>query len=526
VSLYPRNEEFLGRTIQDLFEHIEANTEVIVILDGYLPNPPLTQVDKRLTIIYHSESVGQRVASNEAAKLAKGKYVMKVDAHCAFDQGFDRKMLEAFKEVGDDVTMAPGMRNLHAFDWVCKNGHRRYQGPSGKCSQCGEPTIKDVVWIPKTNPFSTAYRFDKTMHFQYWGEYKKMQTTDIAESMSLQGSCFMCTKAKYFELGLCGEEFHSWGQQGTEVACKTWMSGGRVMINKKTWYAHMFRTQGGDFGFPYENPQSLVNENRELSRQLFKNDQWPKAKHKFQWILDKFHPPDWGVTKGIIYYTDCQLDEKIASRVREQLLKCSREKNIPIVTSSLKKLNFGVKNVHFPSLKRGYLTMFKQILAALENSTADVIYFCEHDVLYHPTHFDYTPADKNTFYYNQNVWFLRMTDGHCLHYDVNQLSGLCAWRDQLITHFKERVALVEKEGFSRKMGFEPFTHNRIKWTNKFSLGTWKSEFPNVDIKHGQNATGQRWKKEQYRNQKLLINWVEAEEIPGWDKGVTLTQSLK
>ncbi len=23
------------------------------------------------------------------------------------------------------------------------------------------------------------------------------------------------------------------------------------MINKKTWYAHMFRTQGGDFGFPY-----------------------------------------------------------------------------------------------------------------------------------------------------------------------------------------------------------------------------------------------------------------------------------
>jgi glycosyltransferase involved in cell wall biosynthesis len=519
VLIPARGEEFLDRTIQDVLEKIEGETEIIAVLDGYTPEPPLKQIDPRITLIYLPISRGQRAATNLAAKIAKGKYLMKIDAHCAFDQGFDVKMMA---DMQDDWTLVPTMKNLHAFDWICPNGHRRYQSPSGVCTECGKETTKDIVWIAKNNPTSTTYRFDKTMHFQYWSELGKMQQGDLIESMSIQGSCFMCTKEKYFELDLCGEEFNSWGQQGVEVACKTWLSGGKVMVTRKTWYAHMFRTQGGDFGFPYENPQSKVNENRELSRQLFKGDTWPKAKHKFQWLLDKFNPPEWGITKGIIYYTDGKLDENIAKPVINQLVKCAREKNIPIVTATLgHKLDFGVKNVCFPSLKRGYLTMFKQILGALENSTADIIFFCEHDVFYHPSHFDFTPEDKETFYYNQNVWLLRTTDGHCLHYDVNQLSGLCVYRDAAITHFKERIALVEKEGFTRNMGFEPFTHGRVPWVNQFKLGTWKSAQPNVDIKHGANATGQRWRKEEYRNQQLLVNWTEAEEIPGWGEGKSL-----
>src|SRR4030065_2382717 len=127
---------------------------------------------------------------------------MKVDAHCAFDQGFDVKMIA---DMQDDWTMLPVMRNLHAFDWVCPDGHRRYQSPSGVCTECGKETVRDVVWIAKTNPQSTSYRFDSTLHFQYHGEYKKKQIGDLVETMSIQGSCFMVTKEKYFELSLCDE---------------------------------------------------------------------------------------------------------------------------------------------------------------------------------------------------------------------------------------------------------------------------------------------------------------------------------
>lgn len=310
ILIPSRNEMFLGRTIEDIFAHIKGDTEVIAILDGAWPTTPIPD-HPRLTLIHHPVSVGQRAATNEAARMSTGKYIMKVDAHCAFDKGFDAKMMRLMEP---DVTMVPIMRNLHAFNWLCDDGHRRYQSPSGPCKEqigyirqpdpnvkgdhgepliCGKPTTMEVVWIGKRNPQSVAYRFDKTMHFKYWNEYGRKLKGELTPTMSIQGSCFMVTREKYFELDLSSEVFNSWGQQGVEVACKTWLSGGRVMVNRTTWYAHLFRTQGGDFGFPYKNPESQIQANRELSRKLFEHDEWPGAIHKFEWLINKFQPPDW-----------------------------------------------------------------------------------------------------------------------------------------------------------------------------------------------------------------------------------------
>lgn len=508
-----RQEEWLDRTLQDLLENIQGNTEILVGLDGYTPNPPLTHSDNRITIIYQPQSIGQRAITNKLAKLAQGKYLMKVDAHCAFDKGFDVKMLDAFKICGDNVTMVPVMRNLHVFDFICPNGHeyRHYQGRSdkyAKCDKCGADCIKDPVWIVKTSPQSTAFRFDKTMHFQYWRDWGNLQKGELTETMSIQGSCFMLTKERYLYLDICSEEFHSWGQQGVEVACKTWLSGGRVLVNRNTWYAHMFRTQGGDFSFPYDNPQSLVNENREKSRELFQQNKWDKAIRPFQWILDHFNPPDWAETKGMIYYTDGQLDEKIAKPVRDQLSQISQEDHIPIVTSSLKrKADFGGKNIYFPSLKRGYATMFKQILGALENSSADIIFFCEHDVLYHPSHFDFVPEDKNIFYFNNNVWKVDYYTKKALKVDkCEQLSGMCCYKDLALTFIREKYKQITEDGFDGH--FEP----------RGIRGSWMSEQPNVDIRHDTNFTPNRWSKDQFKNQDNTLGWTEG-ECPEWAKNL-------
>ena len=103
----------------------------------------------------------------------------------------------------------------------------------------------------------------------------------------------MVSRERYFALNLCDEAHGSWGQQGTEVACKTWLSGGRVIISKKTWYAHLFRTQTG-FGFPYPNPLELREKARKYSQDLWLNDKWELAIHPLAWLLDKFAPvPDW-----------------------------------------------------------------------------------------------------------------------------------------------------------------------------------------------------------------------------------------
>lgn len=558
ILIPARNEMFLSRTVEDILTHKEGNTEVVVVLDGYWPDPPVVD-NPNVVLIHHSESIGQRAATNEAARLSKSKYLMKVDAHCAFDQGFDVKMMA---DMQDDWTMVPVMRNLHAFDWVCPDGHRRYQSPSGDCTVCGKPTTRDMVWIAKNNPQSTAYRFDTDMHFQYHNEWGKKQQGELTESMSIQGSCFMVTREKWFGLDICSEEFNSWGQQGVEVACKTWLSGGKVIVNHKTWYAHLFRTQGGDFSFPYDNPQSKVVENRKKSKELFTEDKWPLAKHKFQWLINKFSPPEWEVSvkKAMVFYTSHTCPMRIARKVQRNLRKISEQKNIPLYSSSLKPMpHMGVKNiiqplqhseykifegelkeVQVPATKPGLKTMTQQVLDGLKICDEDVVFLCEHDVLYHSTHFEFIPIKQDVYYYNTNSWRLRIEDGHCLYYNQRSLSGLVAYRETLIKHYEERlrrIILLEeeaeknngqvhslnnpenliplKEGIHR-LGFEPGTHNRPDKIDDLKCEDFRSEFPNVDIRHTNNLTQSRWNIEEFRTKPT--EWIESNEIPGWGKG--------
>jgi hypothetical protein len=89
---------FLNRTIEDILEHIEADTEILVGLDGAWADPTIPD-HPRVKIFHVTEPIGQRRMTNQLARLSKAKYVAKVDAHCGFDQGFDRKMIEFFKRL-------------------------------------------------------------------------------------------------------------------------------------------------------------------------------------------------------------------------------------------------------------------------------------------------------------------------------------------------------------------------------------------------------------------------------------------
>lgn len=304
ILIPARNEMFLARTIEDILQNIEADTEVIAVLDGEWAEPPIPQ-NERVNVIYVPESVGQRAATNLAAKLSKAKYVMKVDAHCAFDKGFDRKMLEAFKKSGDNVTMVPIMRNLWAFDWKCFHcGWKKYQGPTPeKCEQCGknDRIKRKMVWVGKHNPQSTSYCFDASPHFQYFEDWKHRpqyqkdkEETRLTETMSLQGSCFMATRKNYWDLELSDEKLGNWGNQGIEVAVKTWLSGGRVLVNHDTWYAHMFRTQGGDFSFPWPASGRDTVRTKNKVKELLWSGQWEKQVRPLSWLVEKFWPvPGW-----------------------------------------------------------------------------------------------------------------------------------------------------------------------------------------------------------------------------------------
>lgn len=706
IIIPSRNEQFLRNTVEDILKNIRGDTRIIVVLDGAWAEPQLVQ-HERVTVIHHSESIGQRAAANEAARLSRAKYLMKCDAHCAFSEGFDVQLMA---DMQDDWTTVPVMRNLHVFDWICPEGHRRYQSASGPCTVCGKPTKMDIVWIAKANPQSTSYCFDSTPHFQYNGEYTKREESkngivigyelsfeigmispeivvmltnfarshklssgqyslwggenvtvntvgftpidngggfgvgevniirnepkvngvtatsiftdvvndrntlspsfgdganepsignsmgklffseigaaaittfissaypiptstrlinsdvihklcdilggefiysektrsfhnrsvslktihdkNLTESMSLQGSCFMLTREKWFELNICDESFGSWGSQGIEISAKTHLSGGKVIVNHRTWYAHLFRTSGGDFSFPYHLSGKQVEHAKNRARELFFTNSWPKQIHPLSWLVEKFWPvkgwsdedlvklkenenPTKATIKpfSIVYYTDNRLDERVSTAVQSQLNSINAE----IISVSLKPICFG-KNIVL-NYERGYLTMFRQILAGIEASQSEIIFFAEHDVLYSPSHFEFRPPDRTKIWYNLNVWQLRSTDGHLVYWDAKRTSQLCAYRDVLLEHYRKRVERVEKDGFSRRIGFEPASHHRPERIDDLESDTWKSAFPNVDIKHGQNLTEARWSTDQFRSKRSCKNWAETDSLDGWD----------
>lgn len=537
ILIPARNEEFLARTIEDILKNKRGRTNIIVGLDGQWANPGIPNHED-VILVYYPESIGQRAITNQLCKLSSAKYVMKVDAHCAFDEGFDIKLMA---DMQDDWTVVPIMRNLHAFDWVCEDGHRRYQGPSGECKECGKPTTKEVVWYPKPSPQSTSYCFDSEPHFQYFGDYKKKQIGDIVETMSLQGSCFMLTREKYWGLDICSEQFGSWGSQGIEVAVKTWLSGGKVLCNKKTWYAHMFRTQGGDFSFPYPQSGKDVSKAKQHAKELFFNNKWEKQIYPLSWLVDRFWPvPGWSekdlahirelgsifsapnaftkpnsisqnveVSKMAVYYTCNTHDQRILDMCREQLLKC----DIPISSVSLKKdIGFGTEQVIIKR-PRGPFTYHRQILFGLYMAQADVIFLTEADVMYDPSHFEFVPPRKDTFYYNTNVWKVDWHNGHCFYADnTRQVSGLCAYRELLLDYYIKKLDQMEKEGFNNH--FEPGSKQTVGGQLKED---WHSPKPNLDIRHNSTWTRTRWKPEQFKNKDYTKGWQECEvkDLDNW-----------
>jgi len=271
VIIPARNEKYLENTIRNVLENARGPIEVLIVLDGWLPEPRIEIGDERAIFFHFKDSIGQRQAINYAAKKARGKYVMKLDAHCAVDEGFDVKLAA---DCEYDWTVIPRMYNLDINTWLPKK-HKR----------------TDYMYI--------GMQKEELRTLYYGGdEFKRLHRNPalIDDTMSCMGPGFFMHKDRFWELGGCDEKHGGWGQQGIEVACKAWLSGGRLVVNKKTWFAHWFRGGGGP-GFPYPIGGRAVAAARKYSKDLWLNNKWPLAKRKFEWLLEKFNPPGWDQSK-------------------------------------------------------------------------------------------------------------------------------------------------------------------------------------------------------------------------------------
>ena len=302
VIVVGRNEQFMRHTIDDVLEHAKADTEIVAICDASWPEPAIVDHPK-VKILHTTTPVGQRAATNLGAQLSRAKYIMKMDAHCSTDEGFDGKMIEKMQP---DWTMIPSMHRLEVFNWGCDGcGEREYQGSKPeKCKECGGTEFyMHMVWEPRRQFEPTiAWRFDSNLHFQYWRKYdrrpevKEEAKTGVIETMSCIGCCFLMERERFLELGGCSEGHGSWGQYGTELSAKAWLSGGKMVTCIDTWVAHMFRTNNfagnGQSSWPYPITNRQIEAARNYSRELWLNNRWEKQVRPLSWLLEHFWPVD------------------------------------------------------------------------------------------------------------------------------------------------------------------------------------------------------------------------------------------
>lgn len=121
----------------------------------------------------------------------------------------------------------------------------------------------------------------------------------VDENMTFQGSCYFMAKEHFTKrLGnLQNDGYGTFIGEAQEIGLKTWLGGGKVMTNKKTWYAHLWkgepyrRAYKEQFGTNYTRVSgSEFASGNAFCVDYWMNDKWPERKHDLIWLIDRFMP--------------------------------------------------------------------------------------------------------------------------------------------------------------------------------------------------------------------------------------------
>ena len=196
--------------------------EIVVVLDGYWPDPQI-RIDPRVKIVHLGKNVGMREAINTGVKMANGKFIMRTDEHCMFAQGYDTELTNTCKK-----------------NWIMTA--RRYFLDPKKW----EVMDKNPIDYEKLKVQDLGGGLKKWMGTRWKSRGKKRKDIMIDETMAMQGSMWIMRKS-WWEKVIVRLEPENYGdmyQDSHEMQFKTWQAGGKLMVNKNTWFAHK------DYQFP------------------------------------------------------------------------------------------------------------------------------------------------------------------------------------------------------------------------------------------------------------------------------------
>jgi glycosyltransferase involved in cell wall biosynthesis len=270
VILPSRNEQFLGKTVQSLLRNAQGDIEVIAVLDGYTVELP---TDPRLVVLHRGKARGMRPGINAGVAAARGEWLMKLDAHCDVSTGFDT-VLKA--ECDKDWIVVPRRMSLDPFNW--------------KKEENGKSPV-DAHYL--SNPFERPGDPSCGLHGTVWN-HRARERKDVLldEEMSSQGSCWFMHRDHWARLGpMEVSKYGNFIQEFQELGLKTWLGGGKVMVNKKCHYLHWHKGKHGRGYFISKQEQAA---GADFATRYWMTDSWAERVHDLKWLIERFWPvPGW-----------------------------------------------------------------------------------------------------------------------------------------------------------------------------------------------------------------------------------------
>jgi len=278
------NERFLQATVDDLLRQAAGDVEIYAVLDG--GPPQVLRPDPRVTVVRHEQSVGMREVVNRLAPSIQGEFLMKCDGHCLFGPGWD---LALKSDCEGDWVVVPTRHSIDAKAWtVCGRGG----GPL-------DLTFGGVNYHYLTFPYAQSM-YGYGLHGKEFGREqnralnKSRADRPLDDLMSFQGSCWFTPTANFLRLGPLDQAHYNFYSEAIEVGMRQWMSGGRVMINKRTWYAHYHKgnnnlhTVDGRVGRGFRLSLDGKRRSEAFATDFWMNDRLSGATRTFAWLIDHF----------------------------------------------------------------------------------------------------------------------------------------------------------------------------------------------------------------------------------------------
>jgi glycosyltransferase involved in cell wall biosynthesis len=279
VIIPVRNERWLQQTINDLLAKAEGEIEIIVVMDGVwqdVEENPRVKIIKQGTVW---NTKGMREGINAGMALASGEWVMKCDGHTMWDQGFDVKLIA---DCDEQTVVVPRRYRLDVEKWELIND--------------GRPPV-DYMFIDY--PYFIPHDPTQGLHGAEW---KQPDRDDILidDLMTFQGSAYFMHKKHWEWQGdLDTVLYGPFTHESQEISNKAWLGGRRVIVNKKTWYAHLHKGKKYGTGYGFSNAQwekfkADMEFGRRAAMDIWLNNKWVGLVHDWEWLIDKFWPvPHW-----------------------------------------------------------------------------------------------------------------------------------------------------------------------------------------------------------------------------------------